>query len=82
MPVDLDLPPGCEICHGRPHIVSPHGGAMRCTCPRGRQLYELDQERKTQRASGNLPTAQRAARGRRKVPKDTAKAAANDKELP
>jgi hypothetical protein len=53
---------------------------MRCTCARGRQLYELDQQRKAAKLAGNLPAAQRKPRGRPKVMKDHAKAAANDKD--
>lgn len=46
MPKDLDLPKGCNRCHSAPFVVSSSGGAERCNCARGRQLYELDQERK------------------------------------
>ena len=81
MPKNLDLPKGCESCHGAP-FVETEGVAQRCTCQRGRALYELDHAKRTGRANpgsqanvANLRTANRA-KGRR----DAGKAAANDKE--
>ena len=81
MPKNLDLPKGCESCHGAP-FVETEGGAQRCTCQRGRALYELDHTKRTSRAKpgspanvANLRTVNRA-KGRR----DAGKAAANDKE--
>lgn len=82
MPKDLDLPKGCDRCHSAPHVQSSSGGAERCNCARGRQLYELDQERKAPRSAPGSPAsvakarAARCAKGRR----DAGKAAANDRE--
>ena len=83
MPKDLDLPRGCDRCHSAPFVVNGRGGAERCTCARGRQLYELDQERKVPRSAPGSPAsvlkvrASNRAKGRR----DAGKAAANDIEL-
>ena len=83
MPKDLDLPKGCNRCHSAPFVVSSSGGAERCNCARGRQLYELDQERKSPRPVRGSPASVVKARAsnRAKSRRDAAKAAANDREL-
>ena len=83
MPKDLDLPKGCNRCHPAPFVVNGRGGAERCTCARGRQLYDLDQERKAPRSAAGSPASVAKARAsnRAKSRRDAAKAAANDREL-
>jgi len=73
MPKDLDLPKGCNRCRSAPHVFREGGGAERCTCARGRQLFDLDQAR-----LGRVPKVARVSAPRRR--RDPAKAAANDKE--
>ena len=82
MPKDLDLPKGCNRCHSAPFVVSSSGGAERCNCARGRQLYELDQERKAPRSAPGSPASLAKARAsnRAKSSRDAGKAAANDRE--
>ena len=83
MPKDLDLPKGCDRCRSAPFVVNGRGGAERCTCARGRQLHELDQERKAPRSGPGSPASVAKARAsnRAKSRRDAAKAAANDREL-
>ena len=83
MPKYLDLPKGCNRCHSAPFVVSSSGGAERCNCARGRQLYELDQERKSPRSVRGSPASVAKARAsnRARSSRDAAKAAANDREL-
>ena len=83
MPKDLDLPQGCDRCHSAPFVVSSGGGAERCNCARGRQLYDLDQERRAPRSARGSPASVAKARAsnRAKSRRDGTKAAANDKEL-
>ena len=82
MPKDLDLPRGCDRCHSAPFVVNGRGGAERCTCARGRQLHELDQERKAPRSGPGSPASVAKARAsnRARSRRDAAKAAANDRE--
>ena len=79
MPVDLDLPQGCILCHGAPHVVKPSGGAQRCTCARGRALYDLDMERKHAPRGSVSDVAKKRSAVRAKSKRDSGKAAANDK---
>ena len=83
MPKDLDLPKGCNRCHSAPFVVSSSGGAERCNCARGRQLYDLDQERRAPRSARGSPGSVAKARAvnRAKSRRDAGKAAANDREL-
>jgi hypothetical protein len=79
MPKELDLPKGCGRCKSAPFVESSNGGVERCQCARGRQLYELDRER---RAGVGSPAHVARIRGasRAKSRRDAGKAAANDKE--
>ena len=81
MAKDLDLPQGCNICHGAPFIEIA-GGAARCTCIRGRELYDLDSAKKPKRHAAGSPRGVAAKRQSNKLKsrRDVAKAAANDKE--
>ena len=83
MSKDLDLPKGCDRCHSAPFVESSSGGAERCNCARGRQLYELDQERNAPRFGPGSPASVAKARAanRAKSRRDAGKAAANDREL-
>ncbi len=40
----VELPRGCGICHGRPHVPGDRG-AQRCTCLRGQALAAQDRDR-------------------------------------
>ena len=82
MPKDLDLPKGCNRCHSAPFVACSSGGAERCNCARGRQLYDLDQERRAPRSARGSPASVAKARAvnRAKSRRDAAKAAANDRE--
>lgn len=40
-----ELPPGCVICNGAPHVATERGAA-RCRCERGKALAAMDRERR------------------------------------
>jgi hypothetical protein len=84
MPKDLDLPKGCNRCKSAPFVVNANGGAERCHCARGRELYELDRAAKAGRSAPGSPASVARQRGanRARSRRDSAKAAANDKEQP
>ena len=76
--IALDLPKGCSRCNGRPFVEGPDGAA-RCSCQRGRELLELDHQRRAGAGSPASVAKQRTA-NRAKSRRDAGKAAANDKE--
>jgi hypothetical protein len=82
MPKDLDLPKGCSECRGAPFVVGSSGGAARCTCARGRELYELDRAKAQGHTRPGSPAsvAKQRTANRAKSRRDAGKAAANDHE--
>lgn len=82
MPKDLDLPKGCNRCKGAAFVESSSGGAERCQCLRGRQLSDIDNERRTGRTAPGSPAsvAKQRTANRAKSRRDAGKAAANDTE--